>query len=66
MKLAWPLGGDVYPENGDDSDGGERGEVKRSSSRRSLRPFLKAMVKGAVYGSWFVSTIAIDWFVWLR
>ena len=43
MKLDCPLGGEVYPEKGD-SEGGERGEVKRSSSRRSLRPFLKAMV----------------------
>lgn len=34
---------EVYPGN-DDSDGGDRGDGNRSSSRRSLRPFLKAMV----------------------
>lgn len=42
-KFEWPGESDVYPGK-TDSDGGERGEGKRSSSRRSLSPFLKAMV----------------------
>lgn len=60
MKPACPLGGEVYPENGD-SDGGERGEVKRSSSRRSLRPFLKAMMERAVYRSWSSRRLRLVW-----
>lgn len=49
-KLEWPGDSDVYPGK-TDSEGGERGEGKRSSSRRSLSPFLKAMVGKAAYKS---------------
>lgn len=35
----------MYPGNGD-SEVGDRGEGNRSSSRRSLSPFLKAMMDG--------------------
>lgn len=42
-KLEWPGENEPYPGN-EDSEGGDRGEGNRSSSRRSLNPFLKAMV----------------------
>lgn len=54
-KFEWPGERGPYPGKVD-SEGGERGEGNRSSSRRSLSPCLKAMMVGEAIQADYKST----------
>lgn len=55
-KLEWPGESALYPGKAD-SEGGDLGDGNRSSSRRSLSPFLKAIMGSAARYSYCRSRI---------